>query len=158
MVSPVERIGPVASDAGARKSGLSTSLDLYFDLVDAIQSGDDEATRALISPDFVLYQDGGMPYGGVYRGPDEFMKLCGEVWALWGGSHFEPQYQLIEPGGTRICAVVYFRANIAGTDETVDTMLSEIWDFKDGQAVEARIWYHDTPRLTAALARNSDQS
>ena len=134
---------------------MSTALDDYFKLVDAIKAGDDEATRALISPDFVLYQDGGMPYGGVYHGPDEFMKLIGEVWTLWGGSHFEPQYQLTEPGGTKMCAVVYFRANIGDSGETVDTMLSEIWDFRDGQAVEARIWYHDTPRLVAALEKKA---
>lgn len=133
---------------------MSTPLEDYFALVDAIKAGDDDATRALISPDFVLYQDGGMPYGGVYHGPDEFLSLCAEVWKTWGGTHFEPLYQLTEPGGTRICAVVYFKADIGG-GEFVDTTLSEIWDFQNGQAVEARLWYHDTPRLVEALARKA---
>lgn len=131
---------------------MSNATDLYFQLVDAIKAGDDDATRALISPDFVLYQDGGMPYGGTYRGPDEFMKLCKEVWTLWGGTQFEPLYQIADPDGTRICAVVYFKAKPGQASEPVDTTLSEVWEFRDGQAVEARIWYFDTKRLSAALA------
>lgn len=133
---------------------MSNALGLYFKLVDAIKAGDDEGTRALISPDFVLYQDGGMPYGGVYRGPDEFMQLIKEVWTLWGGTHFEPCYQIADPDGMRICAVVYFRAKLEQAAEPVETTLSEIWEFRDGQAVQARIWYADTPRLCAALAAN----
>ncbi|MFD0094667.1 nuclear transport factor 2 family protein, partial [Bacillus cereus] len=121
---------------------MANATELYFKLVEAIQAGDDAATRAMFSPDFVLYQDGGMPYGGTYRGVDEFMELWGRVVATWGGTHFEPLYQIADPNGTRICAVVYFKAKPGSSKvtETVDTTLAEIWEFKDGQAVEARIW------------------
>jgi ketosteroid isomerase-like protein len=132
---------------------MANATELYFKLVEAIQAGDDAATRALFSPDFVLYQDGGMPYGGTYRGVDEFMGLWEAVVATWGGTHFEPLYQIADPNGSRICAVVYFKAKPEKTAvaETVETTLAEIWEFKDDLAVEARIWYFDTKRLSAAL-------
>jgi ketosteroid isomerase-like protein len=135
---------------------MANATELYFKLVEVIQSGDDAATRALFSPDFVLYQDGGMPYGGTYRGVDEFMGLWGQVVEAWGGTHFEPLYQIADPNGNRICAVVYFKAKSKDGDDadTVDTTLAEIWEFKDDLAVEARIWYFDTKRLSAYLERN----
>lgn len=60
---------------------MTDPIKTYFAPVDAFQSGDDAATRALIGPDFVMHEDEGMPCGGTYRGPDGFFELVGKVWS-----------------------------------------------------------------------------
>ena len=74
-----------------------------------------------------------------------------KVWAAWGGSHFEPDYQLADPAGDRICAVVRFRSTSKRTGEPVEALINEVWTFRDGKAVEARVWYFDSPSLCRAL-------
>jgi ketosteroid isomerase-like protein len=131
---------------------MSSATELLSALVDALKAGDEQATRALISPDFVIHLDGGMPYGGSYHGPDGFLKLTTTVFSAWGGSDFEPQYQLTDETGSRVCTVVRFTGKPEGSSETLETMLSEIWEFRNDQAVEARVWYFDTDRLSIALS------
>jgi ketosteroid isomerase-like protein len=130
---------------------VSNAVDSLSALVEALKSGDEDATRALISPDFVIHLDGGMPYGGTYYGPDGFLKLTATVFTAWGGSDFEPQYQLTDETGSRVCTVVRFTGRPEGSSETLETMLSEIWEFRNGRAVEARVWYFDTDRLSKAI-------
>ena len=131
---------------------MSNPADCYFALVEALKAEDEAATRALIAPDFVMYEDEGMPYGGVYRGPDGFFELIAKVWGTWGGTHFEPLYQIADPAGSRICAVVGFRGTPGQSTEPVEALINEVWEFRDGQAVEARVWYFDAPRLCRAIA------
>jgi ketosteroid isomerase-like protein len=131
---------------------MSSAVDLLSALVDALKAGDEQATRALISPDFVIHLDGGMPYGGSYHGPDGFLELTTTVFSAWGGSDFEPQYQLTDESGSRVCTVVRFTGKPGGSSETLETMLSEIWEFRNDQAVEARVWYFDTDRLSKAMS------
>jgi ketosteroid isomerase-like protein len=132
---------------------MSTAFDLYWQLVKAIQAGDTEATRALLAPDFVLHQDEGMPYGGVYRGPDEFMEHIAHIFGtVWGNTDFTPQYQIVDPNGTRICTVVHLSGKIGPRATPVETWVNEIWEFRDGLAVSERNWYWNTGAITRALA------
>ena len=131
---------------------MDNPTELYFRLVDVSKSSDPAAIREVIAPDFVIHEDPGMPYGGVYRGPEGFEELIGKVWAAWGGSHFEPEYQIADPAGSNVCAVVRFRSTNKRTGEPVEALINEVWTFRDGQAVEARVWYFDSPSLCRALA------
>lgn len=131
---------------------MSDPKDLYFKLVDVTKSGDPAALRAIIAPDFVIYEDEGMPYGGTYHGPDGLEALMGKVWAAWGGSHFEPEYQIADPKGDSVCAVVRFRSTNKATGEPVEALINEVWTFRDGKAVSARVWYFDSPGLCRALS------
>lgn len=134
---------------------MTNPIDLYFALVDALKAEDEAATRALIAEDFVMHEDSGMPYGGIYRGPDGFFELIGKVWNTWGGSHFEPQYQIADPAGSKVCAVVLFRGTPGKSTEPVEALINEVWEFRDGQAVEARVWYFDSPKLCQAILKGS---
>ena len=130
---------------------MSSPVDLLAALVDALKADDEAAVRALIAPDFVQYVDEGMPYGGTYHGPDGFLELCARVWKTWGGTHFEPQYQIADPNGTKVCTVVKFQGTTGTASEPLETILAEVFDFRDGQAVEARVWYFDTARCVRAI-------
>jgi len=130
---------------------MGNPVDDYFRLVEITKAGNPAAIRGIIAPDFVMHEDPGMPYGGVYRGPDGFEELLGKVWAAWGGSHFEPAYQIADPAGDRVCAVVRFRSVSPRTGEPVEALINEVWTFRDGQAVEAQVWYYNSPGLCRAL-------
>jgi len=130
---------------------MGKALDVYYKMVEVMKAGDDEATRALIDPNFVMYEDESMPYGGIYRGPDGLMELIYKVWNTWGGSHFEPQYQLEEPGGDRVATVVHFKGHLGKSKTPVEAIINEVWTIRNGMAVEARVWYYDATRIARAI-------
>lgn len=132
---------------------MASACDLYWKLVEVIKAGDDEATRALIAPDFVLHQDEGMPYGGFYRGPDEYMDHVAHLFGnVWVGANFTPRYQIADPDGTRLCTVVHLSGNIGPASTFVETEVNEIWEFRDDQAIKATNWYWNTTAINRALA------
>lgn len=130
---------------------MEKAIDLYFALVEALKAEDEAKTRTLIAPDFVMHEDEGMPYGGVYHGPDGFFDLIAKVWGTWGGTHFEPLYQIADPAGAKICAVVRFRGTPGNSSETVEALINEVWEFRNGQAVAATVWYYDSASLCRAI-------
>ncbi|WP_404434294.1 nuclear transport factor 2 family protein [Microbacterium lacus] len=132
---------------------MSNVYDLYWQLVEAIQKGDNEKTRSLLAPDFVLHQDPGMPYGGTYEGPDAFMDHIAHIFGTaWGGTNFTPEFQLVDDENQRINTVVHLEGNIGPNKTHVETWVNEIWEFRDGKAVKERNWYWNTPAITRALA------
>jgi ketosteroid isomerase-like protein len=49
---------------------------------------------------------------------------------------------------------VRLRGKPGNSTEPVETLVNEIWEFRDGKAVEARVWYFDTPRLSQAISES----
>lgn len=127
-----------------------SAIALWAELVAALKADDEAATRALIAPDFVIHEDESLPYGGVYHGPDGFMELSQTVWRMFGGSHFEPLYQLEDASGTRMCTVNTFTGTTKEGRE-VSAIINEVWTFRDGQATEARVWYYDAANVARAM-------
>jgi len=119
----------------------------------AIDSGDEGRIAALFDPNFIMYEDGGMPYGGVFHGPSGFRKVQTTVYETWRDHTIDPVTILEEPDGDRICLVIRFTGKPGKTDEVVETYVNEIWTVRDGKAVEARVWYWDSDRLSKIMTR-----
>ena len=130
---------------------MGEALDVFHKLVAALKAGDDDATRALIDPDFVMHEDPSMPYGGIYRGPDGMLTLAKTVWSVWGGAHFELLHQLEEAGGQRMCTVNRFRGTPGKSKTEIEALINEIWTVRDGRMIEGRVWYYDATRIAKAI-------
>lgn len=105
----------------------------------------------LVHPDFVVHEDPGMPYGGVYRGPDGFVELVSNVVAAWQDLGTEVLSFLDEPGGDGILLIIRNYGKAPGTGKPLEVLTSEYWRIVDGTLREGRVWYYDSPTAAAAL-------
>ncbi len=105
----------------------------------------------LVHPDFVVHEDPGMPYGGVYRGPDGFVQLVSNVVAAWQDLRTECLSFLDEPGGDGILLIIRNSGKAPGSGKPVEVLTSEYWRIVDGTLREGRVWYYDSPAAAAAL-------
>lgn len=119
----------------------------------AIERNDTAEIKSLIHPDFVMYEDAGMPYGGVFHGPDGFFKMQQAVYGSWRDMSLERMFVLEEPGGDTVSVTYRFRARPQKSDDFVETFLHETWTIRNGLAIEAYVWYWNTPYLAKALGQ-----
>lgn len=129
---------------------MSDMLSRYNQIVDALRADNDEETLKFFHPDFVVHEDPGMPYGGVFRGPGQFIALRHKVRRFWNLDFIA---KCEEVGGKTFVAVFRATGVAGGPTEGMETMVTVVWTFQDGLALDAHVIYYDTPRLSAALAK-----
>ena len=129
---------------------MSDLLKLYDEIVVALRAENDDITRQFFDPQFIVYEDPGMPYGGILHGPDAFIALRRKVRKFWNLSFIA---KCIEPNGDKLVAVFKFTGVPGSAAGGLETVVTVIWTFRDDKAVEARVLYYDTPSLSLALAK-----
>lgn len=124
-------------------------ISLYNQIAQALRAEDDSVTLQYFTPDFVVYEDPGMPYGGEFHGPDQFIALRRKVRKIW---NLEFIAKCAEPDGP--CMVAVFKATgvPGGLADSLEAFINVVWTFRGDKAAAARVLYYDTPRLAAALA------
>jgi hypothetical protein len=130
----------IAADAQAKVGGF----------VKAIAGEQFDDARALLHREFVVYEAGGLPYSGEYRGPDGFFELLGKMnqaMELTPGETF--QYLLADN-------TVAIRGRLTFTSrasrQSVEMGLVEIYTVRDGLIVELDVYYKDPSAVAALLA------
>lgn len=123
---------------------------VLYDQFRAALRAEDGSVLALFHPDFVAYEDPGLPYGGEFHGGEEFVKLRRNVYKTWGPQCLELQFRCGDDDGH---AIAYFKltGRPEGKDIVVESYVTLVWTFVDGLAVEARVSYYNTPELARAL-------
>jgi ketosteroid isomerase-like protein len=58
----------------------------------------------------------------------------------------------VSPEGDRLVIVLKLTGHPDGPLAGIETLVTVVWAFRDGKAVEARVLYFDTPAITKALA------
>jgi ketosteroid isomerase-like protein len=116
----------------------------------ALRAENDEITRQFFDPEFIVYEDPGMPYGGILHGPDAFIMLRRKVRKFWNLAFIA---KCIEPNGDKLVAVFKATGVPGSAVDGLETVVAVVWTFRDDKAVEARVLYYDTPRLSLALAQ-----
>lgn len=131
---------------------MSDPVALYTEILAAMRGADDTAALKYFDPDFVVYQDPGMPYGGDRRGGDAFIQLRRQVYGIWGPGCMKLQYVTGDPEGNHAAAHFKLVGQPAGAPEPIEGHVIVAWTFRNDLAVEARVFYYDTPRLSKFLA------
>jgi ketosteroid isomerase-like protein len=131
---------------------MSDPLALYSRILVALRAGDDAATLRLFDPAFVIHEDPGMPYGGVLHGGENFLALFRKVYRTWGEGCLELLFKVGDPASNHAVGVFKLTDRRAEVGEPIESYVTLVWTFRDDLAVEARVFYYDTPRLSAALA------
>jgi uncharacterized protein len=106
--------------------------------------------RSLLHDEFVVYEVGGVPYSGEYRGPQGFFELLAKMnegLELTLGP--TPQY-LLADNTVAVRSRLKFTARATG--KSVDMSLVEIYTVRDGLIVELDVYYKDPSAVAALLA------
>jgi hypothetical protein len=149
------RLDPFPPGSGPLVKGpppMSDPVELYMRLIKLIRAGEDAAALQLFAPDFVVHEDPGMPYGGVVAGGQGFLDLRRKVYDVWGPGALKLLFVCGDGEGGHASAHFDLVGHPNGTSETVHGHIIVSWLFQDDLAVWARVFYFDTPRLSAALA------
>lgn len=111
-------------------------------MYDSLYAGDWEDVNKVLSPDVVVREPEGLPYGGTYRGHEGFTELANAV-----SEHWE---DLRATDMTFTCSdsVVHMESILVGTSRATGKMLRvpliESWTFRDGLIVSGAVYYFDT--------------
>ena len=109
--------------------------------------------RRLLHDDLVVYEPGGLPFSGEYRGPQGFFELLGKIGEVLDLA--------LDPG------IQYFLANdtvamrsrmtftLRGSDRSVKVGLVEIFTIRDGLIAELDVYYKDPSAVAALLEASS---
>jgi len=131
---------------------MSDPVALYQRLLAAMRGSDDTAALPYFAEDFVAYEDPGMPFGGRFEGGEGFLMLRRKVYETWGPGALNLLFVCGDPEGGHASAHFRLAGRPHGAIEPIEGHVTVVWSFRDELAVEARVYYFDTPRLAEELA------
>ena len=130
---------------------MKTAKQVHEEITAAFGAGDFATMLALFSPDCVVREAPGLPFGGEYVGRDGLQKLFATV-----GETFELSPTLLnvyEVSKSVVIAHTAMRITSRATGDSVDMPVLEIFTVRDGLVVEAAPFYWDTHRLAIMGAK-----
>ncbi|HST31894.1 MAG TPA: nuclear transport factor 2 family protein [Solirubrobacteraceae bacterium] len=120
------------------------SEDVIRGLYEAFARGDVPSVLGGFAPDIEWHEAEGMPYGGVYRGPEAIVEnVFGPIATDVEGFAIAPE-QLIAAGDT-VAAVVRYTGTGKATGKPLDLPVVHVWDIRDGKVARFR-QFADTVR------------
>lgn len=103
----------------------------------AFARGDVPAVLGAFAEDIEWFEAEGMPYGGLYRGPEAVAQnVFGPITEDVEGFTITPE-QLIGSGDT-VAAVVRYTGTGKATGRALDVPVVHVWDIRDGKLARFR--------------------
>ena len=128
-------------------------IALFERLRAAIKAGEDPSPY--FDPDFVIYQDAGMPYGGEFHGVEAYLKADRMVPDVFGPNCLQMLFQCADASGEHASMHLKLTGRPAGATEPVEGHITVVWTFRNDLALETRAYYYNTPRWREILAANA---
>lgn len=129
-----------------------SGIDFYNAVIPLMQQGRMDEAQRYYADDFVLYEDPLLPYGGVYKGFDEFLGAMGAIVDVWKSSDFFKLRCILEDkDGEHVCAIFDIEGRPGKANKVVKSVISELYRLRDGKAVECRVWYFDVEGIARAI-------
>lgn len=125
-------------------------IAVYDKMIVSLRADDDATTRTYFHPSFVVREDPGMPYGGVYEGADGFIALRHKVRTYWT---LKILSRCVAPEADRLVIVLQMTGLPDGPLAGMETMVTVVWTFEGDKAKEAQVLYYNTPVIADAIAR-----
>jgi ketosteroid isomerase-like protein len=125
------------------------SEDIISGLYEAFARGDVPSVLGEFAPDIEWHEAEGMPYGGVYRGPEAIAQnVFGPIATDVEGFAIVPE-QLIVSGDT-VAAIVRYTGTGKATGKSLDLAVVHVWDIRDGKVARFR-QFADTVRYAEVV-------
>jgi uncharacterized protein len=123
----------------------SAQVELVKRIYEKFIQGDMEAFMSLLAPDIVVRQADSMPFGGTYKGLEEYKQLLGKIGQTWEDVQVTFERYLEE--GDQVMAMLRLKARSRATGRVVDMPVAELWTVRDGKAVGNQVFYWDTAEV-----------
>ena len=123
-------------------------------MFDVMAAGDFELMKSYLHPDVFVTEADCLPYPGVHKGPDGYIRLVDKVVNTW--DDLELSVNAMAEDGDMVMVVSEFAGkNKAGV--AFNMPMTEVFYFKDGKISEVRPYYFDTHKLAELHARQNSQ-
>lgn len=110
----------------------SENVDLVRGAYEAFGRGDVEAVLAAFTDDIEWHEAEGMPYGGVYRGPQEIAeKVFGAI--IEDIPDFVPKVEEIVAKDDLVMVLCRYTGTGKATGKQLDLPVAHAWDIRDGR-------------------------
>lgn len=129
-------------------SSIKDNKDIVLAFLDASETRNQEAMKALLHPDVQVIEAASLPYGGIAKGPDAFIKLIKQVFSTWKDIKLSVQKVLSD--GDYVILLAEMSVRNQTTEKMVVIPIAEIWRLNDGKIIEVRPFYFDTKLLLEA--------
>lgn len=117
----------------------------------AFESGDLPAACALLHPEAVVHEAGGLPYAGEFKGPEGFAALIGTMAASYEFKLLDTEYLPVDDERIAVRMLARFTSRHSGN--SVEFPVLEIYTVRDGTIRDVDVYYKD-PAAVAALHGN----
>lgn len=111
-------------------------------LYPAIAQADWDTVNSILSPELVLTEASGLPYGGTYVGHQGFLDLMMKLDQTWNDLH--PEDMHLSAAGETVLADFLVVGSSKATGREIRMRLIEKWTFEKGQIVAGCVFYYDT--------------
>lgn len=118
----------------------SSNGDVAAKLLDSFIAGDIASALSTIHPDCVVHESPALPYPGDWHGPEGFGELVRTMAGLFEVTF--SGYELIDDD-TSVAMRAYATFTSRANGKSLDTVVVEMYRFRDGQIVDADIFYKD---------------
>ena len=121
-----------------------SNVDVQQQFVGAVMAGDQDTIRALSDPDFELHEGSGMPFAGVYRGADGFLRFLGIFFETLDIEKLEPVRTYESQDPDFIACEFDVRGTLRATGKLFESSLVEIWRFRSGKVLSIKAHYFNS--------------
>ena len=121
-------------------------------MFDAMAVGDFELMKTYLHPEVVVTEAECLPYAGIHRGPDGYIRLVEKVVGTWD------DLQLSVNAMAQEGDLVFVMSEFAGKNKAgvaFNMPMTEVFHFTDGKVSEVRPYYFDTHQLAELHAQQS---
>lgn len=126
----------------------SRNLQALMGFVENVLAGKTEAALEFLHPDVVAHQAESLPYGGEYRGKDEFRELLTKI-----GETVEFEITLLgmHDADDTIVAVYLAKFTSRASGNSIEMLVSEVYGFTDGLISSVNVFYKDSKAFLDAI-------
>jgi hypothetical protein len=135
-------IGFWGLDRNANKELNISLVKTYYECL--FKNQDFVAMQKILSDDFIYYQAEGLPYGGIYKGFTELMKMFGKASTYFDLQiEKEPEYFTNELNN-KVDIYFIIKCTSKKSGEQITMPISEHFELKDAKINSIRPFYYDT--------------
>ena len=116
--------------------------DIVLGALEAAKAGDIDTFVAALDPGAQLHEPAYLPYGGLYEGPEGFLRMFAEAAKVVDLA----QIDLISATSDDERTVLLMTIPMLGSGERVH--VTEHWCLKDGKVTDVRVFWFDIPEFS----------
>lgn len=111
----------------------------------AAGAGDLATLKELCHPEMINRQNMAHPFGGVRKGPEEFLDMVGKIFSAYKIDDIELVRSYTADDPDHMVFHFHLRGHTVDGNRPIDTPVLEHWHFENGQAREITVCWLNVP-------------